>query len=132
MVRPVGVPRRTRMAVAAVLVLSPLVALAQQSSTTPQPFVEQQRQQECECALREQNERTVDQRPQAAPAAPTQRILESESPCFRIDRVLLVGEQSEAFQWAIADLSGPNGNDSPLLSDRTAKTSFGFNLNASF
>ncbi|WP_307658930.1 ShlB/FhaC/HecB family hemolysin secretion/activation protein [Variovorax paradoxus] len=102
------------MAVAAALVVSPLVALAQQTPTTPQPFVEQQRQQERERALREQNERTVDQRLQAAPPAPTQRIPETESPCFRIDRVLLVGEQSEAFQWAVSDLSGPDGDDSPL------------------
>jgi hemolysin activation/secretion protein len=92
----------------------PVLALAQQTPTTPQPFVEQQRQQERERALREQNERTVDQRPQAAPPAPAQRISEAESPCFRIDRVLLVGEQSEAFQWAVADLSGPDGNDSPV------------------
>jgi hemolysin activation/secretion protein len=90
-----------------------MLALAQVPSA-PQPFVEQQRQQERERALREQNERTVDQRPQAAPPAPPQRISESESPCFRIDRVLLVGEQSEAFQWAVADLSGPERNDSPV------------------
>ncbi|MDQ0588274.1 hemolysin activation/secretion protein [Variovorax paradoxus] len=114
MICSTGVPRRTRMAVAAALVVSPLVALAQQTPTTPQPFVEQQRQQERERALREQNERTVDQRLQAAPPAPTQRIPETESPCFRIDRVLLVGEQSEAFQWAVSDLSGPDGDDSPL------------------
>lgn len=92
----------------------PLWALAQQTPTTPQPFVEQQRQQERERALREQNERTVDQRPQAAPPAPVARIPETEAPCFRIDRVLLVGEQSEAFQWAVADLSGPDGSDSPV------------------
>lgn len=100
------------LAVAAAVCL-PLLASAQ-SATTPQPFVEQQRQQERERALREQNERTVDQRLQAAPSAPVQRIPESESPCFRIDRVLLVGEQSESFQWAIANLSGPEGNDSPI------------------
>ncbi|MBD9665682.1 ShlB/FhaC/HecB family hemolysin secretion/activation protein [Variovorax sp. VRV01] len=92
----------------------PLLAFGQQSPTTPQPFVEQQRQQERERALREQNERTVDQRLQAAPPAPVARIPESEAPCFRIDRVLLVGEQSEAFQWAVSDLSGPEGNNSPL------------------
>ncbi|MGJ7610359.1 ShlB/FhaC/HecB family hemolysin secretion/activation protein, partial [Variovorax sp. GB4R4] len=91
---------------AAAAATAPLLASAQLAST-PQPFVEQQRQQERERALREQNERTVDQRPQAAPSAPVQRIPESESPCFRIDRVLLVGEQSESFQWAVADLSGP-------------------------
>jgi hemolysin activation/secretion protein len=98
---------------AGVLLGGPLWAQAQVPSA-PQPFVEQQRQQERERALREQNERTVDQRPQAAPPAPAQRIPESESPCFSIDRVLLVGEQSEAFQWAVADLSGPEGNDSPV------------------
>ena len=103
-----------RNTLAAVIAAGPLLALAQQSPTTPQPFVEQQRQQERERALREQNERTVDQRPQAAPPAPVQRIPDSESPCFRIDRVLLVGEQSESFQWAVADLSGPEGNDSPV------------------
>ena len=99
---------------AAAMAAGPLLALAQQSSTTPQPFVEQQRQQERERALREQNERTVDQRPQAAPPPPVQRIPESESPCFRIDHVLLVGEQSDSFQWAVADLSGPERNDSPI------------------
>lgn len=103
-----------RMALAAALAASPPMALAQQSPTTPPPFVEQQRQQERERALREQNERAVDQRPQAAPPAPVQRIPESESPCFRINRVLLVGEQSESFQWAVADLSGLEGNDSPI------------------
>ena len=92
----------------------PLWALAQQTPTTPQPFVEQQRQQERERALREQNERTVDQRLQAAPPAPIQRIPASEAPCFRIDRLLLVGDEAAAFQWAVSDLSGPEGNDSPL------------------
>jgi hemolysin activation/secretion protein len=91
----------------------PSLASAQLAST-PQPFVEQQRQQERERALREQNERTVDQRLQAAPPAPVARIPETEAPCFRINRVLLVGEQAEAFQWAVSDLSGPDGNDSPL------------------
>lgn len=104
---------RTTRAVLVGALLGPLWALAQVSST-PQPFIEQQRQQERERALREQNERTIDQRPQAAPPAPVQRLPESESPCFRIDRVLLVGEQSDSFQWAVADLSGPEGNDSPV------------------
>ncbi|MDP9929110.1 hemolysin activation/secretion protein [Variovorax paradoxus] len=98
----------------AVLAAIPVAVVAQQSPTTPQPFVEQQRQQERERALREQNERTVDQRLQAAPPVPTQRIPASEAPCFRIDRVLLVGEQAAAFQWAVSDLSGPEGNDSPV------------------
>jgi hemolysin activation/secretion protein len=97
----------------ALLLGGSLSARAQFNSSAPNPFVEQQRQQERERALREQNERTVDQRLQAPPLTPVQRIPESESPCFRIDRVLLAGEQSDAFQWAVADLSGPDGNDSP-------------------
>ncbi|CAN7590913.1 ShlB/FhaC/HecB family hemolysin secretion/activation protein [Variovorax paradoxus] len=105
-------PRARALLTTAILGL-PSLASAQLAST-PQPFVEQQRQQERERALREQNERTVDLRLQAAPPAPTQRIAASEAPCFRIDRVLLVGEQAEAFQWAVSDLSGPEGNDSPL------------------
>ena len=99
--------------VATLMLGSPLLVFAQASST-PQSFVEQQRQQDRERALREQNERTVDQRPQAAPSAPVQRIPDAESPCFRIDRMLLVGEHSESFQWAVADLSGADGNDSPI------------------
>ncbi|MDH6590521.1 hemolysin activation/secretion protein [Variovorax sp. TBS-050B] len=98
---------------AGVLLGGPMLATAQVPSTPPF-IVEQQRQQERERALREQNERTVDERLQTAPPAPAARIPESEAPCFRIDRVLLSGEQSDAFQWAIADLSGPDGNDSPL------------------
>ncbi|HWT19941.1 MAG TPA: ShlB/FhaC/HecB family hemolysin secretion/activation protein [Variovorax sp.] len=100
--------------VAGALLGCPLLALAQQSPTTPQPIIEQQRQQERERALREQNERSVDQRPQAAPPAPVARIPASESPCFRIDRVRLSGDEAEAFQWAVSDLSGPEGNDSPI------------------
>ena len=98
---------------AAVALLSTLAAFAQ-SASTPQPFIEQQRQQERERALREQNERTVDQRLQSAPPVPVARIPETEAPCFRIERVQLVGDEAEAFQWAVSDLSGPDGNDSPL------------------
>jgi hemolysin activation/secretion protein len=104
----------SRAMLAGVWLAGPLLAHAQQSPTTPQSFVEQQRQLERERALREQNERTVDQHPLAAPLAPAERIPESESLCFRIDRALLTGEQSEAFQWVVADLSGPDGNDSPI------------------
>ncbi|MGJ7495945.1 ShlB/FhaC/HecB family hemolysin secretion/activation protein [Variovorax sp. RT4R15] len=99
---------------AAAALSAPLLGIAQQSPTTPPPFVEQQRQQERERALRQQNERTIDERLQAAPAPPATRIPESEAPCFRIDRVLLVGEQADAFQWAVSDLAGPEGNDAPI------------------
>lgn len=91
-------------------------ALAQQTPTSPQPFIEQQRQQERERALREQNERQIDERLPAPAARPVSRILDAETPCFRIDRVLLVGDASDSFQWAVSPsvLSGTSGDDSPL------------------
>ena len=83
--------------------------------TAPSPFIEQQRQQERERALRERNERPVSERPPAAIALEVKRIPpESESPCLRFDRIALVGEGAESFQWSIVDLSGPQGDDSPL------------------
>ena len=94
----------------------PVAAVAQQSPTAPQPFVEPQRQQERERALRQQNECAVDECLQVAPAPPATRIPESEAPCFRIDRVLLVGEQANAFQWAVSDPEGNAAvNASPAL-----------------
>ncbi|WP_184530465.1 ShlB/FhaC/HecB family hemolysin secretion/activation protein [Variovorax sp. Sphag1AA] len=76
-----------------------------QIASTPRPFVEEQRQQERERAVREQNERAVDVRRPTEPPAAGQRLPEAESPCFRIDRIRLVGERSEAFQWALAAMS---------------------------
>jgi len=101
---------------AALAIAVPARGHAQQVPTTPQPFIEQQRQQERERALREHNERQIDQRLPAPDAQPTSRIPASESPCFRIDRVLLTGEASDAFQWAVtpAVLAGPSGDDAPL------------------
>ncbi|MDN4589957.1 hypothetical protein DBA29_15785 [Xenophilus aerolatus] len=82
----------------------------------PQPFIEQQRQQERERVLREQNERQIDQRLPAPEARPVSRIPDAENPCFRIGRVLLVGDASDSFQWAVSPsvLSGTSGDDSPL------------------
>ena len=102
----------------ALLLCGPLLALAQTTPTTPQPFIEEQRQQERERALRQQNERSVDERLTAAPAPAVQRIPDNETPCFRIGRITLVGERAESFQWALAALAeagpGADGPDSPL------------------
>jgi len=94
----------------------PLMALAQNAPTAPQPIIEQQRQQERERALREQNERTVDERPTAAPVAAIKRIPDGESPCFLIKRITLIGEHSESFQWALDQLLDVSGadDDGPL------------------
>jgi hemolysin activation/secretion protein len=107
---------RSARATLTVLLGLPLTVLAQSTPTSPQPVIEQQRQQERERALREQNERTVDERLPAAPVATLQRIPDNESPCFLIDRITLVGDHSESFQWALdslLDVGGADG-DGPL------------------
>lgn len=113
--RPSNRSARTALAL---LLSGPLFALAQTTPTTPQPFIEEQRQQERERALRQQNERSVDERLPGAPAAATKRIPDTETPCFRIDHITLVGERAESFQWALSLLAdagqGDAMPDSPL------------------
>ena len=92
---------------------APLLAAAQLSSA-PNPLIEEQRQQERERALREQQERSVDARVPRSPLAETQRLPDDETPCFRIDRLLLAGERSEDFQWALDAAAGQKGDDSPI------------------
>ena len=61
------------------------------------------RQQERERVFRQQQEMAPDvrlERP-AAPAEPG-RLPATESPCFNIERILLVGDAAEQFQWALA------------------------------
>ncbi|MDL9998619.1 ShlB/FhaC/HecB family hemolysin secretion/activation protein [Variovorax sp. J22P240] len=103
-------------------ILSPLLltglaasfAAHAQIASTPRPVIEEQRQQERERALREQQERTVDARVPRQAAAESQRLPDDETPCFRIDRVVLSGERSDAFQWALDAIAGPQGDDSPV------------------
>jgi hemolysin activation/secretion protein len=101
-------------AAAVASVLTSTSAFAQANPSAPNPFVEQLRQQERERALREQQEKSVDARLQDAPKADASRLPESESPCFRIDRLVLAGERSEDFQWALQAAAGPEANDTPL------------------
>jgi len=82
--------------------------------SAPPPIVEDLRQQEREQALRAQQERSVDERLPQAPAAPVPRLPESEAPCFRIDRLALVGERAEDFQWVLSAAAGTAGDDTPI------------------
>lgn len=79
----------------------------------PNPFVEEQRQQERERALRRQQERTVDTRLQPDGRPEDRRLPKDEAPCFRIDRIVLAGERAEDFQWALAAAAGDDGADDP-------------------
>ncbi|MBT2324086.1 ShlB/FhaC/HecB family hemolysin secretion/activation protein [Variovorax paradoxus] len=82
--------------------------------SAPNPFVEEQRQQERERALRQQQERTVDARLQTQAQPETRRLAKDESPCFRIERIVLDGELAEDFQGLLAAAAGEDGSDSPL------------------
>lgn len=82
--------------------------------SAPNPFVEEQRQQERERALRQQQERAVDSRLQPAAQPETRRLAKDESPCFRIERIVLDGELAEDFQGLLAVAAGEDGSDDPL------------------
>ncbi|CAN5903472.1 ShlB/FhaC/HecB family hemolysin secretion/activation protein [soil metagenome] len=101
-------------ALACLLLSMSIGVQAQISPTAPRPFVEEQRQQERERALREQQERTVDERLPAQAKTEDRRLPTHESPCFRIDRMLLTGEAAEQFQWALDSAAGPSHDDSPI------------------
>lgn len=89
-------------------------AAAQTAPSAPQPFIEEQRQQDRERALREQQERSVDVRLPTAPERSTGRLPESEAPCFRIDRLVLDGERADAFQWLLREAAGEQSADTAL------------------
>ena len=69
----------------------------------PDPFDSQEliRQQERERALRERLETTPDVRLEAPQQLGTRRLPTDESPCFRIDRILLDGASATDFRWAL-------------------------------
>lgn len=71
------------------------------AEATDQEFL---RQQERERILRQQQEQSPSVRLQPSPSrmAP-ERLPVAESPCFRIEHILLGGDVAEGFQWALAD-----------------------------
>ena len=59
------------------------------------------RQQERERLLRQQQETTPDIRLERPARADAQSLPVQEDPCFRIDRIVLVGDSAADFQWAL-------------------------------
>lgn len=76
-----------------------LAALAQADVSAQQ----YQRQQERERELRRQQESAPDVRLPEQPLAPSGQIPEQEVPCYRLQRILLRGEQAERFAWVLGD-----------------------------
>lgn len=78
-----------------VLALAPLSLAVAQVSPDAQ---ELRRQEDRERALREQQEQAPDVRLQAPTAAALEALPADESPCFRIDRIVLDGDDAKRFQ----------------------------------
>ncbi len=100
-----------------------LLALAVRADAAPvalPPDANQEflRQQEREQILREQQEKTPDIKllKQTPSAIDQNKLPINESPCFNIERILLVGEMAEEFQWALeAANETDNGKNDPAI-----------------
>ena len=66
------------------------------------------RQQERERAFRAQQEAAPDIRLERPAKAGIERLPESESPCFRIDRIVLAGDAAAKFEWALKAADPPD------------------------
>ncbi|MDC8760327.1 ShlB/FhaC/HecB family hemolysin secretion/activation protein [Janthinobacterium fluminis] len=60
------------------------------------------RQQERERIVRQQQQHNPDVRSPTAGVAEADRLPEAETPCFAVARIVLEGDSSEQFQWALA------------------------------
>ena len=110
-------PSKLRLTVlAAVLLGTGQSAWAQTTPSAPQPFIEEQRQQERERALRAQQERSVGARLPSGGAPAATRLPPSETPCFTIQDIVLDGEMADRFQWllpAAAQVPTTDANTTP-------------------
>jgi hemolysin activation/secretion protein len=83
------------------------------AQTPPDPSPEQRRLIEREREQQERLQRTPDVRlPEAAAAR--QRLPVDEAPCFPIKTTSLRGDLHERFEWLLASLAGPAGDDSAV------------------
>lgn len=107
-------PHPLRFKITAVLLTAiASVASAQVQTDALRDAAEQRRIQERDAQLRDQQDKANDVR-LSAPTAPSQRLPESEAPCFPIRQLELRGEGAGQFGWVLDSLSGPQKTDSPL------------------
>jgi hypothetical protein len=105
-------PLRTTLT-AALLFTVVFGAGAQALTNAERDAAEQRRIQEREAQLRDQQQTSPDAR-QNAPAASSQLLPDTESPCFRIRQLELRGDAAAQFGWVLDSLFGPQKTDSPL------------------
>ncbi|WP_435505615.1 ShlB/FhaC/HecB family hemolysin secretion/activation protein [Variovorax sp. RHLX14] len=106
--------RSRALSVVVSVALSGLLPLHAQTSSAPNPFIEEQRQQQRERALRTQQERSVDVRLPTATGTSETRLPPPETPCFAISHLALDGELSQDFAWSLEAASGTGGDDTPI------------------
>jgi hemolysin activation/secretion protein len=107
-------PSLRALSICCLLLIASSCAVAQANPSSPNAFVEQLRQQERERVMRAQQERAIDSRRQELSAPDAQRLPASESPCFRIDHLVLAGERADEFQWMLEAAGGPDASDSAI------------------
>ena len=107
-----------------VISLMPAVCIGAEITSPEENVANQEflRQQEREQFLRKQQEQTPDvmglQKPVKIPTD-LGRLPINETPSFTINEILLVGEMSEEFQWALAAVDrADNGTKDPALNRR--------------
>ncbi len=112
--------RRQVLAAMFLLAMPATQAWAQAPSPVDAANHEFLRQQERDRALLQQQEQAPDVRLQGQPTSPQLAngglIPGNESPCFTIERIVLVGDSAEQFQWALsaADRTENGSKDSAL------------------
>jgi len=104
-------PSSARIAAAITLLVVPSFSLAQ--GVPDNTARELRRQEERVNAIRQQQERSVDVRRPAAPAADPSRLPDGEKPCFTVDRLVLAGDEQGEFGWLPAAAAGTAGDDPP-------------------
>lgn len=83
-------------------------------SGLPDPSVELRRQQEREQQERKRLESSPQVRPEASKAADLERLPVDETPCLRIDKILIEGGEGRNWSWLLDSLDGIKGDDTPF------------------
>lgn len=96
-------------------VLQALLQTTSWAQTNPlDPVVELRRQQERELQERKRLEQTPQTKPDAPIAADTERLPNGETPCHRIEKILIEGGDGRNWGWLLDSLDGIKGDDSPF------------------
>lgn len=101
--------------ISATLVFQVLLQTTSWSQTSqPDPAVELRRQQEREQQERKRLEVSPQIRPDSPKAQDLERLPVAETPCLRIEKILIEGGEGRNWSWLLDSLDGVKGDDSPF------------------